>query len=146
MVSDVMGQCKQWDLHCSVFFYKGAHEYPVLDRHPGSNDLELHFRWVCAVSCARKTDKCITILHMSLSNAVNCNHVLIYSHHPYKINVSLWNTTVCPRWQESLKSYFSLQGQSQGHKVIEVGVIWKGVISGVCMQNMKSLSLKVQKL
>ena len=30
-----------------------AHEYPVLDRRPGSNDLELDFRWVCAVSCAR---------------------------------------------------------------------------------------------
>ena len=33
--------------------YKRAHEYPVLDRRPGSNDLELDFRWVCAVSCAR---------------------------------------------------------------------------------------------
>ena len=32
----------------------GAHEYPVLDRRPRSNDLELDFRWVCAVSCARK--------------------------------------------------------------------------------------------
>ena len=31
----------------------GAREYPVLDRRPGSNDLELDFRWVCAVSCAR---------------------------------------------------------------------------------------------
>ena len=31
----------------------GVHEYPVLDRRPGSNDLELDFRWVCAVSCAR---------------------------------------------------------------------------------------------
>ena len=53
MVSDVMGQCQQWELQCSVYFYKGAHEYPVLDRRPGSNDLELDFRWVCAVSCAR---------------------------------------------------------------------------------------------
>ena len=51
-----MGQCQQWDLHCSVYFYKGAHEYPVLDRRPGSNDLELDFRWVCSVSCARKRD------------------------------------------------------------------------------------------
>ena len=50
MVSDVMGHCQQWDLHCSVYFYKRAHEYPVLDRRPGSNDLELDFRWVCAVS------------------------------------------------------------------------------------------------
>ena len=31
------------------------------------------------------------------------------------------------------KSYFLLQGQIQGHKVIDLGVIWKGVISGVCM-------------
>ena len=55
MVSDVMGQCQHWDLHCSVYFYKRAHEYPVLDHRPGSNDLELDFRWVCAVSHARKS-------------------------------------------------------------------------------------------
>ena len=54
MVSDVIGQCQKWELHCPVYFYKGAHEYPVLDRRPGSNDLELDFRSVCAVSCARK--------------------------------------------------------------------------------------------
>ena len=38
--------------------------------------------------------------------------------------------------------------QSQGHKVIDndLGVIWKGIISRVCMPNMKSLPLKVQKL
>ena len=44
---------KRDELECSVYFYKGAHEYPVLDRRPGSNDLQLDFRWVCAVSCAR---------------------------------------------------------------------------------------------
>ena len=32
------------------------------------------------------------------------------------------------------------------YKVIDLGVIWKGVISRVCMPNMKSLSLTVQKL
>ena len=53
MVSDVMGQCQQLDLQCSVYFYKRAHEFPVLDRRPGSNDLELDFRWVGPVSCAR---------------------------------------------------------------------------------------------
>ena len=37
-------------------------------------------------------------------------------------------------------------GQSQDHKVIDLGVIWKGVSRGVCMPNMKSLSLTVQKL
>ena len=31
-------------------------------------------------------------------------------------------------------------------KVIDHGVIWKGVSSGVCIPNLKSLSLKVQKL
>ena len=31
-------------------------------------------------------------------------------------------------------------------KVIDLGVIWKDIISGVCMPNMKSLSLAVQKL
>ena len=39
-----------------------------------------------------------------------------------------------------------LQGQSQGHKVIDLGVIWKVVNSGVRMPNMKSLFLTVQKL
>ena len=51
-----------------------------------------------------------------------------------------------PQQQLSPKSYFKPQGQSQGHKVIDLGVIWKGVISRVCMPNMKSLSLMVQKL
>ena len=39
----------------------GAHEYPVLDRRIGSNDLKLDFRWVCAVSCARNlnTSHCL---------------------------------------------------------------------------------------
>ena len=31
----------------------GAHEYPMLDHRPGSNDLELDFWRVCAVSFAR---------------------------------------------------------------------------------------------
>ena len=34
------------------YIYKVAHEYPVLDRCSGSNDLELDFRWVCTVSFA----------------------------------------------------------------------------------------------
>ena len=38
--------------------------------------------------------------------------------------------------------------QSQGHKIIDLGVIWKGIISvsEVCMPHIKSLSLMVQKL
>ena len=63
-----------------------------------------------------------------------------------KIKGCLCNTTVCPRRQQSRKSYFKLQGETQGHKVIDLGFIWKGIICGVCMPNMKSLSLTVQKL
>ena len=44
------------------------------------------------------------------------------------------------------KKLFLASSQSQGYKVIDLGVISKGVISGVCMPNMKSLSLTVQKL
>ena len=62
MITDVMGQCQQWKLHLSVYFHIGAHEYPVLDRRPGSNDLELDFRKVCAVSCARKTYQILPML------------------------------------------------------------------------------------
>ena len=36
--------------------------------------------------------------------------------------------------------------QIQGHKVIDHGVIWKDIISRVCMPNMKYLPLTVQKL
>ena len=44
------------------------------------------------------------------------------------------------------KSYFTHEVQSQDHKVIDLGAIWKGIISWVCMPNMKPLSLTVQKL
>ena len=44
------------------------------------------------------------------------------------------------------KKLFLRKGQSQGHKVIDLGVIWKGITGGVCMPNMKSLPLTVQKL
>ena len=40
------------------------------------------------------------------------------------------------------KNYFQCKGQSQGHKVINLGVIWKGIINRVCMPNMKSLTLQ----
>ena len=39
-----------------------------------------------------------------------------------------------------------IKSHSQGHKVIDLGVILKGFISWVCMPYMKSLSLTVQKL
>ena len=44
------------------------------------------------------------------------------------------------------KKLFLVQRQIQGHKVIDLGVIWQGIISGVCMPNMKSLYLTVQNL
>ena len=44
------------------------------------------------------------------------------------------------------KSYFKHIAQSQGHKAINLGVIWKGIISRVCIPNMKSLSLTVKQL
>ena len=58
----------------------------------------------------------------------------------------LWNTDYAPGGNKVQKSYFKRKGQSQGHKVIELGFNWKGIISGVCMPNMKSLSFRVQKL
>ena len=60
--------------------------------------------------------------------------------------VCLWNTVYAPGGNKVQKSYFLLQGLSQGHKVIDLGAIWKDVVSGVCMPNMKSPSLTVQKL
>ena len=59
-----------------------------------------------------------------------------------KVKVCLWNT-MPPAATESEKSYFYHEGQSQGHRVIDLGVIWKGIISWVSMPNMKPLSLRV---
>ena len=41
---------------------------------------------------------------------------------------------------------FINKGHSQGHMVIDPGVIEKCFINRVCMQNMKSLPLRVEKL
>ena len=47
---------------------------------------------------------------------------------------------------EVQKSYFKREGKSQGHKVIDLDVIWKGIISEVCMHLlMKSLFLTESK-
>ena len=51
-----------------------------------------------------------------------------------------------PSSDQIRKSYFKHKGHSQGHKAIDIGVDWKGIISGVCTPYMKSLSLTVQKL
>ena len=50
-----------------------------------------------------------------------------------------------PPQPKSEKAIFSAK-VSQGHKVMKFVVIQKGIISGVCMQNMTFLSLTVQKL
>ena len=39
-----------------------------------------------------------------------------------------------------------VKGDSQRYKVIDLGAIWKGFNSWVCMPNKKSLSLVVQNL
>ena len=49
--------------------------------------------------------------------------------------------TYAPAARKSGKSYFQRNKHSRGHKVVDLGVIQKGIIKGVCMQNMKSLSL-----
>ena len=44
--------------------------------------------------------------------------------------------TLYPQQQQSLKKLFL--AQSQGHKVIDLGVIWKGIISCLCMPGIYS--------
>ena len=50
-----------------------------------------------------------------------------------KIKVCLWNTDYAPGGNKVQEKLFTEKGQSQGHKVIDLGVIWKGIISGVCI-------------
>ena len=54
--------------------------------------------------------------------------------------------TRCPRRTFQAGGIKSCESQSQGHKVIDLDVIYKGIISGVCMPNIKYLSLMVQKV
>ena len=44
------------------------------------------------------------------------------------------------------KTYSKHTGKSQGHQVIDLGVIWKGIISWVYLSSTKFSSLTVQKL
>ena len=53
-----------------------------------------------------------------------------------KTNGSAWHHT---EWHQQ-------KGQSQGHKVIDHGINWKGIINEVSMPYMKSLSLAAQKV
>ena len=56
----------------------------------------------------------------------------------------LWNTMPPPAIK--FKTFFQHKGHSLGHKFIDLGVIWKDVITWVCVTCMKSLSPIVQKL
>ena len=38
------------------------------------------------------------------------------------------------------KKFFSFKVKVKVHKIIDLGVIWKDAISGVCMSNMRSMS------
>ena len=51
-----------------------------------------------------------------------------------------------PAGNKVQKSCFKLKGHSQCHKVINLSLIQKDISSGVCIPNMKSLSITVQKL
>ena len=59
--------------------------------------------------------------------------------------VCWWNTNALggDKVQNWIYQY---KGHDQGNKVINLGVIWKGFISWVCIPNMKSVSLRVQQL
>ena len=50
----------------------------------------------------------------------------------------LWNTNA-PSGNIVQIGYFKFKGHGQGHKVIDLGDIWKGFISWVWMPNMKYL-------
>ena len=54
--------------------------------------------------------------------------------------------TLSPASTNWEKATLYCKGQIQGHKAIDLGVSSKGKRSGVCMPNIKSLSLMVQKL
>ena len=43
LAEDWMSKYVTRELHCSVYFYMGAHDYPMLDPSPRSNYLEQNF-------------------------------------------------------------------------------------------------------
>ena len=62
------------------------------------------------------------------------------------IEVIFVKTTLPLAASKSLKTYFLNKTYSQGHKVIDLGVHCQRLFSGVCLPNMTSLSLILQKL
>ena len=69
-------------------------------------------------------------------------YVHCYNNADYKKSRCVCETLhVCPRRQQSPKSYIQLQDQNQGHKVIDLDVIWMGVISWVYMHALYEVSI-----
>ena len=56
-----------------------------------------------------------------------------------------WNTN-SPGNNKVQIGYFKYKGHDLGHKVIDLGVTWKGFISWVCIPYLQSLSLMVQNV
>ena len=62
-----------------------------------------------------------------------------------KVCMASWDRTRCvcetrmTQRQQSKLTFFQYKGHSQGHKVVDLGVIWKAFISWACMPNMKAL-------
>ena len=61
---------------------------------------------------------------------------------PNMKSLSLTVQKLWPSWKFLLKiAIFRTWGHGRGHKAIDLGVIWKGFISRVCMPNMKCFYL-----
>ena len=59
------------------------------------------------------------------------------------LKLYLWWFTSYGKGQKFLE--MQVKSHGQGHKVIDLSVIWKGYISWVYMPSLKSLSLSLQK-
>ena len=116
--------------------------------------LSIGFQIFCwyRVFCQR-TESDLLFLLMSLNSYIYLWHICwqplfplastlhIYTaywlgHHNEIKRVCLWTRIPLA----AAKSKFAIFSHGQGHKVIDVDVIWKGFISWVCMSNMKFLS------
>ena len=78
-----------------------------------------------------------------LQTAAFCTKVLLQKRNKRVIKTDVFVKHECPRRQKSPKlAIFSKKGQ--GHKVIILGVIWKGFISWVCMPLWRLYFLRFQ--
>ena len=67
-----------------------------------------------------------------------------YFYRGMKYKQDVFVTYYAPDGKKYWKSYFKHTGPSQGHKAIDLEFIWKGIINGVCMPNMKPLDYILQ--